>query len=185
LAYLIIGIVLLVVLAPIFAILPSKRQKQQMQMRKLAMAKGIRVDLVKIEDPHPDREKYITSTGKPLDPVMDAIAWRIPRPRPRNWRLLPVLDWSVIKAADAPGFSQGWVWEVPCEHLTDEFSAFLTAHLPKLPDDVVRVEELKYTISLYWHERCDEQTVQQIVDFLVSCRDLPSHADGDDFDRSE
>ncbi|HCC44491.1 MAG TPA: hypothetical protein DEQ32_08855, partial [Gammaproteobacteria bacterium] len=58
--YLIIGIVLLIVLVPIFSVLPSARQKQQMMMRQTARAAGVSVDLTIIDDPNPDQDKYLS-----------------------------------------------------------------------------------------------------------------------------
>ena len=57
--YLIIGFALLLIIAPIFAILPSARQKEQMNMRRKAMAEGVSVELTSIQDPVPNQDKYI------------------------------------------------------------------------------------------------------------------------------
>ena len=64
--YIIIGLVLLLIAAPIIAVLPSKRQKEQMKLRQQAMAQGISVELTSIDDPIPEQKKYITGTGKQL-----------------------------------------------------------------------------------------------------------------------
>jgi len=186
-----IAFVLLLIIAPIIAILPSKRQKEQMAMRRMAMSAGLSVELTRIEDPDPDPEKYLSNTGKPLERVMQAVAYRCPRPRPSNWRRVPQVNWCIVRreAANAPGLPPDWAWEEPYDdRMSNELKEFFLQNLAGLPNDVVRVDEEKYVLSAYWNEHGDEQAVASIIEFLRGCSQVTPHvppvdADGD-FDRS-
>jgi len=160
-------------------------------MRRMAMSAGLSVELTRIEDPDPDPEKYLSNTGKPLERVMQAVAYRFPRPRPPNWRRVPQVNWCVVRreAANAPGLPPDWAWEEPYDdRMSNELKEFFLRNLAGLPNDVVRVDEEKYVLSAYWNEHGDEQAVASIVEFLKGCSRVtpyvpPVDADGD-FDRS-
>jgi len=190
-SYILIAFLMLVIIAPIIAILPSAKQKAQMAKRQQAMAGGIQVELTKIDDPDPDPEKYLSNTGKPLERRMSVAAYRIPRKRPVDWRQAPSTDWaanrvrqgSEVIGAAVPAV--GWLWDgSPDASLANDLSEFIAANLVGLPNDVARVEEKKYVISVFWQET-DE--VSQIIDFLESCAavriEMPEDPtiDSDDF----
>ncbi|HIG42387.1 MAG: hypothetical protein ABGY96_10720 [bacterium] len=168
-AYIIIGFVLLLIIAPIIAILPSARQKALMAKRREAMAENIRIDLTQIEDPDPNPEDYISNTGKPLDRKCPVAAYRIPRPRSGNWRQLPSIDWSVnrVNAESDEDPVKGWRWDGRLDKkISNDLNEFIVLNLAALPDDVMRVEEKKFLISVYWKEAGE---VQETIDFLTGC----------------
>ena len=178
--YVLIGFILLMIIAPIIAILPNARQKAQMQKRRDAIADGINVKLAHIVDPDPDPKKYLSGTGKPLERRLSIVAYQIPRQRSLNWRQAPSTDWAVERlygsenaqarpdvGEDQEGPVPGWQWQgKPDVNLANDLNEFISSNLGKLPDDVVRVEEKKYVISIYWDET-DE--IHQIIDFLKGC----------------
>jgi hypothetical protein len=175
-AYVIIIVVLLVIIGPILALLPSKRQKQQIQMRKAAMNAGISVALTRIDDPDPDPEAYLSNTGKPLERVMAVVAYRCFRPRPDQWRQRPEIAWALdrTRGACVEGLAPGWQWhDTRISDLPPILSGYLVDALDSLPDDVVRVEEQKFIISVYWRERADPQGLAKLIDFLRVCAALP------------
>ena len=170
--YIIIGLVLLLIAAPIIAVLPSKREKEQMKLRQQAMAQGISVELTSIDDPIPKQKKYVTGTGKQLKAVLQVAAYRIVRQQDRDWRREPEANWSLERRAVAqdielPGT---WCWlDDKPDNLTPEFIRYLTDKMSHLPEDVVRIEEVNRVISVYWHERSEEAGLQSIVEFLTGC----------------
>ena len=173
--YLIVIIAVLMVVGPVIAILPSKRQKEQMAMRRIAMARGLSVQLVNIEDPDPAPGEYLTNTGKPLEPVMKAMAYRIARRRPSDWRLVPQVDWCVIRKHDAtPGpLPAGWAFAPePGPEMSNDFKGFLASHLDNLPADVIKVEENNYQLSVYWNERGGMDAVNSVLAFVDACREF-------------
>jgi hypothetical protein len=175
-AYVIIIIILLVIIGPILSLLPSKRQKQQIAMRKAAMDAGVSVALTRIDDPDPDPEQYLSNTGKPLERVMPVVAYRRFRPRPDSWRQRPEIAWALIRqqSADVEGLPPGWQWQdTRLADLPPVLSQYLMGGIGGLPDDVIRVEEQKFIISIYWRERADSQGLTKLLDFLRDCAALP------------
>ena len=98
--YVLIGVILIVVIVPIISVLPSARQKEQMQMRMIARAAGVSVELTSIDDPNPKQGKYIAYTGKPIPPVLKVVAYRLQRKRARDWRHLPKVSWCMFRGLD-------------------------------------------------------------------------------------
>lgn len=187
--YVLIGVVLLVIIVPIIGVLPSARQKEQMALRRKAMAEGLSVELTRIEDPDPDPEKYRSVTGKALEPAMSVTAYRILRPTPRNWRQAPRVDWAVVRRAGAPGgeLPPGWTWENELsKDMSNELKSFIANGLQKMPNDVVRVDEVRRVISVYWNERDGEDALNEVIHFLKECAGIvPANDPEDTDDRSE
>jgi hypothetical protein len=162
--YLLIAIVLLVIVAPIVHVLPSKEQKVKMAKRREAMGVGVGVELVKIEDPDPDPKKYQTSTAKPLPRQLSVAAYRLHRgvdaslENPRVYKLMR------YDARGRKQFTGQWYWPKDKSVAGD---AAITSHLSecldRLPSDVVQVEEKNNFVSVYWHESGD---VTEVIDFL-------------------
>jgi hypothetical protein len=175
-AYVIIIIILLIIIGPILSLLPSKRQKQQIAMRKAAMDAGVSVALTRIDDPDPDPEQYLSNTGKPLERVMAVVAYRRFRPRPDRWRQRPEIAWALNRqhGADVEGLPPGWQWQdTRLADLPPALNKYLMGGIGGLPDDVIRVEEQKFIISIYWRERADPQGLTKLLDFLGDCAALP------------
>jgi hypothetical protein len=55
--YVLVGVILIVIIVPIISVLPSARQKERMQMRMIARAAGVSVELTSIDDPNPKQGK--------------------------------------------------------------------------------------------------------------------------------
>lgn len=184
--WLIIVLVLLLILGPAYALLPSPKQKRQMAMRREAMAEGIGVELTRIEDPDPDPDKHVSSTGKPLERVISVAAYRLNRRKADGWHRIQSVDWSLVKAgvkgeAKGDGYDlhlpAGWQWH---GNVADEMSVglkgFLCNRLGGLPADVIRVDEIKATLSVYWIESDDEDALGKVIDFLKECVLVDSRA---------
>ena len=169
--YVVIGLVLLIIIAPIFAILPSARQKEQMKIRKSAMGRGVSVEMSRIQDPIPKQDKYFSNTGQPLDPILLVMAYKMPRPRPKEWRLNPKIDWILCRTDEKSlEFPQTWAWEdLRPSLLSDSFVSFLKNELANLPDDVVKIQELNRVVTVFWHERSGETGLEMVIDFLHRC----------------
>ena len=167
--YLIIGIILLIVAVPIFSVLPSARQKQQMLMRQTARTAGVAVDLTIIDDPNPDQDRYLSHTGRKIPAKLEVVAYRMQRQRGHDWQRLPDLSWGLERRLDV-----GWVWVTDGELLSKELRNFLDRAIDGLPADVERIEESGHKISVYWHERA-EGDEDYVLKFLRQCAHLPLH----------
>ena len=163
-SYLIIILILFFVVAPIVAILPSKRQKQQMAFRQSARAAGVSVALVKIEDPDSDRDKYLSATGRPLPRDLACVAYRRPRKKVISQIPIPVPGWSVSRDKSLDN-QLTWI-ETDTGNIDPIFLQFIESHLSDLPADVIRLDETAGLVSVYWHERSDEQGLAKLLGFL-------------------
>jgi hypothetical protein len=163
-SYLIIILILFFVVAPIVAILPSKRQKQQMAFRQSARAAGVSVALVKIEDPDSDRDKYLSATGRPLPRDLACVAYRRPRKKVISQIPIPVPGWSVSRDKSLDN-QLTWI-ETDTGDIDPIFLQFIESHLSDLPADVIRLDETAGLVSVYWHERSDEQGLAKLLGFL-------------------
>ena len=165
--YVLIGAILVAIIVPIISVLPSARQKERMQMRMIARAAGVSVELTSIDDPNPKQKKYIGYTGKRIPAVLKVVAYRLQRKRERDWRHLPKVSWCMFKDPD-----NNWRWKSELnEVMNKQLAGWLEDVAPNLPVDVVQIEEDSYNVSVYWHERFkgDEQVV---LDFLKHSTDL-------------
>jgi hypothetical protein len=178
-AYIIIGFVLLLIIGPIIAVLPSKRQKAQMAMRKVAMSAGISVELTSISDPNPKQDKYLSNTGKALAPTLKVIAYRLQRKREGHWRRLPPVSWCLQKKREAQGELAPWVWTQQSDEMSGDLAAWLEGELPGLPGDVEQIEEAGYNIAVYWHEKKAGDELP-VIAFLKACAELPLRKTTDD-----
>ncbi len=166
-AYILIGVILIVIIVPIISVLPSARQKERMQMRMIARAAGVSVELTSIDDPNPKQDKYIAYTGKRIPAVLKVVAYRLQRKREGDWRHLPKVSWSMFKDLD-----NQWHWNSELsEAMNKQLSGWIEGIAPDLPADVVKIEEDSYNICVYWHERIkgDEHAV---LDFLKHSAEL-------------
>lgn len=169
-SWVIITVLLIVIIVPIFSVLPNARQRAQMKMRNAARGVGVMVELTTITDPNPKQDKYISHIGKRLEPNLKVAAYRVQRKRDRDWRQLPKVNWCLKKSLDGV-----WQWDEPInEHLSVKLRDWLVNAVEELPDDVEQVEEIGYNITIYWHERApgDEQ---HVFEFLGHCTSLPLH----------
>lgn len=167
--YLIIIIALLMIAAPIIAVLPNAQDKARMVKRRQAMGLGVAVTIASIEDPDPDLKKHRSSTGKPLARKLSCAAYRLSRPKLLGQGAKQESNWAVVRfaARNRAPLVGNWYWEgaAPGVELA-AVSEFLVENLAQLPADVVKVEEKNQFISLYWHE---DGEVQEVIDFLERC----------------
>jgi len=174
--YLLIGLALCMIIGPAFMLLPSKRQREQMTLRRRASTEGLQVELSRIDDPDPEPGKYISLTGKPLDPILKCIAYRMPRKRIRDWRKQPVVNWKIAKKPGARNDSlpADWEWlETTSEKLPEQLKSAIREGLQQLPADVVVVEEKNYQVSIFWHERGGEAGLAAMIHFLKTVVSTP------------
>ena len=169
LEYLLIVVVILLIVASLFSILPSARQRQQLKMRQAARLAGVSVDLMTIDDPNPNQDKYISHIGHAIPARLKVVAYRIKRIRRPEWHLLPDIQWRMERQLDGD-----WLWVSKKPHLSRELKNFLDDAKRSLPGDVLKVEESSSNIILYWHERT-AGSEDNILNFLKKCAELPPY----------
>ena len=183
--YLFIFFILLLILIPFFRMLPSKRQKEQMAMRRTAMAAGISVKLTSIDDPEspaqqspPHRvQPSQPPRGRSLRPKLKVVAWQYQcrEPQDRTQRLLPKGAWCLQRVSSLSEHQQDmtltdeWIWlQSPDAASLQPLSTWLKTTLKSLPKDVQQIEVKHAVVAVYWHEQ-RAGTEQEVIDFLKGC----------------
>lgn len=167
--YFFIGLAILLIIGPIFALLPSKRQKAQLALRNVARKRGLAVELTQIDDPDPQPGDYISATGKRLPQVKKCIAYRVQRKPQETWQNLPNINWAIARKSEtSDDLAEGWCWiDTDSDTLSPQFVQTLKNLLRLLPADTFKVDEVGSVASIYWTEQGDEQDVAAIHEFLA------------------
>lgn len=159
---LLVVLIFSLVISPIFWLLPSRRQRYQMHLRKMALHGGIRVRLEKFE-----------LNGEQIP----AIVYRCERGddgknTARRFRLahIPRLEKERLDARGEE-FIPNWVWlQSPIPDASDEQLAALKTVLEQLPEDTLIFEAGTSTVSLWWRENGTPEQVEAMPEMMV---DLP------------
>lgn len=168
-AWIIIGVILIVIVVPLFSILPSRRQKEQMVMRNAARRVGVSVELREIDDPNPNQDKYLSHIGKKIPARVKLAGYRIQRHRAGGWRRLPKVEWCVQRSLDG-----SWRWQADPADMNAELKSYVNSSLDEMPEDVLQIEEVSWNIVVYWHERTPG-TEDYVLNFLHKCVEIPVH----------
>lgn len=134
-------LLLVCLLSPLSWLVPSRRQRGQMDVRLQARRMGVAMQLSRQEWPH-----WLLREA-PLSCPQYHCARR--RGQPDTW-----CYWQI-----EPG---QWVnkWREPCAE-----EALLT-QLQVLPADAFKVEATEQMVSVYWGERGGQDALEKIADFL-------------------
>lgn len=130
-------------------ILPSAHQREQMQLRREAMMKGLQVKLTKIKD--------LAYPGEELH----CVAYRLPRqgkPVAKNQ------SWMLYRHGDDREELRipGWVYDNQSGFYRFDDDQAVSKLLAQLPADVMAVEGSAGTTSVYWNERGDSNDLAVI-----------------------
>ena len=147
--YLVILFVLALALAPIFALMPSKRQKLQMELRDKARVCGLQVQICDLPQTRRDRVRE--------EDVVKGVAYRLLwQLKDFNQQELKQRRFSYIRLRDVPHEEHDG--EVVPEVLWNLLGELLQA----LPESIQAVECAEFGLSVYWLEKGDVQTVADI-----------------------
>ncbi len=149
-SYLIIAVVVLMVLSPIFWIMPSPKQKRQMQLRQKAMSIGF---IVKIAD-LPQQHRAIVRKEKAEQGVTYRLPWEIKRKHPEG------LKYLLMRNPDGATTSTS----------SPDLQALMQKCLDQLPDTVVALEYSSPGLALYWRERGDSEVVEELYQRMIQLR---------------
>ena len=162
--YLLIGLVLLMLIAPIVLILPGKSQKQIMAVRRAAMARGISVELTTIDDPNPDQDKYRTSTGQALPPKLQIAAYKgYSRMNPSVGSLEA---FKVQRTPGRDGSSPDAFHSITEAPLSEACRGFLQQFASALPMTVHQIIWDGRQLNVYWVEQPDLRMGEKIFTFI-------------------
>ncbi len=153
-ATIIIVLAIILVLGSMMWVLPSPREKRQMQLRRKAMSLGVSVQLAKIDDPdYPGEQRrcsaYRLANRADRKPSIKGLVFRRdPAVSDGNWQLR--------KSTLAPRSGE---------------ADNLTVLLDRLPADCFAVEVVSPAVSVYWHEQGEESDVDTIFSVLQAIQE--------------
>lgn len=143
----------LVLIGSVTWLLPSPRERYQMELRRAAMAAGLQVRLRKLEVPG-DREPR------------DCAVYTLRRDHARVESFEPRLHaWQLVRGETAflDPVVPGWSYLVRPE----ETAAVPVDVLEGLPDTVTALVSSRDGLSVYWNERGDAGSVRAFADLLA------------------
>ena len=140
-------------------ILPSPRQRAQMQLRREAMMKGLQVKLTKVKD--------LEFPGEEIH----CIAYRLQRqlkqvPKNKTWML-----YRHNESNDELRIP-GWLYDRHSGFYRFEHVQPVSELLAQLPEDVIAVEGSTGTLSIYWNEKGDSDDLATILRVLTEFQAL-------------
>lgn len=132
---------LVLALSPLVWLVPSRRQRGQMDVRLQARRLGLAMQLA--------REEWPYWLGK--TPPNPCPQYHRPRPRGRQD------SWCYWQREPGQWLNK---WQEPCTDVA------LAAQLATLPADVYKAEATPQMIALFWGERAQPEALPAIADFL-------------------
>lgn len=160
--WLIVVLIFAAVLSPVAWIMPSRRQRYQMHLRKLALNAGLKVRIESFEL---------------LGTKVSAIAYRWMRDAEdkgavHRFRLgnKERLDKEEIEVR-GDEFIPGWLWVDPATPaLSEAQEERIKALLAELPKDTLILESGTAALSLWWRENGTPEQVEALVDQLTALK---------------
>ena len=153
-SYLIIAVVVLLVLSPIFWIMPSPKQKRQMQLRQRAMTIGF---IVKIAD-LPQGYRAKVRQEKVEQGVTYRLAWGIKRKHPEG------VEYLLMRNPDEE------ISDFDDSSFDRQIQLLMRNTLQQLPDAVVALEYASPGLALYWREQGSVELVDELYRQLGELR---------------
>lgn len=161
--YLLIGLVLVLIIAPIVSILPSRSQKQIMQIRQTMMGRGVSIELTEIDDPEPNQAKYQTSTGRQLAAKLKVTMYkktttnREASQRVAAWRV--TCDFK--SDPKMPQFQP-----VSSSAIPAKAESLLQSRAVDLPESTAQIAWDGKTLAVFWVEQASSELAEKVFTFL-------------------
>ncbi|OPX56954.1 hypothetical protein SAMN02745127_00854 [Oceanospirillum multiglobuliferum] len=155
--WLIILVIVAAVISPIFWLMPSPRQRYQMELRKQAMHAGLKVRIEKLKL---NGQEY------------SAVAYRWMREDKKNVYRFKVARTARLEKEEigiyGDPFIEGWHWlEEPMPIADAATLAKLEEMLKALPADTMILEGGTATLTLWWHENGSPEDVQKLAELFA------------------
>lgn len=156
----IIVLIMMSLLGSMMWVMPSPRQRFLAKLRQQASRQGFQVQIVRVTPPR--------AAGQVKPEVLNATAYRLPRYNLEKKHREHFTEWQIFRqtAVANEGLPEGWCWGTGERSLNDQQLALLNQLIDKLPAGVSSIESTPVHISLYWDEKGDEDTLQQLKDLL-------------------
>lgn len=149
-----IAIVVMLMLSPVFWIMPSPAQKRQMQLRQKAMSLGF---IVKITD-LPQQYRAKVRKEKVEQGVVYRLPWGVKRKHPGG------IEYLLIRDSD-----ETLLW-VDSSSFGRQMYSLMQNTLQQLPNSVVALEYAAPGLAVYWREHGHAELVNDLYQQLTKLR---------------
>ena len=153
---------LVAAVGPIFWLLPSKRDRVQGQLRSAARHAGLVVEIAHLPKVDAGAEERVSAGGKPRDPTIDCVAYRLALPRP----MPDAPAWLLLRSDRENRYLTGWTTLSPPSRLPAVQAAYwrdVGAVLNGLPGGCTAVAADTRYVSWYGRERLDGDSPERVV----------------------
>ncbi|MDO6563473.1 hypothetical protein Q4488_08775 [Amphritea sp. 1_MG-2023] len=152
----IIIFVMMSLLGSMMWVMPSPRQRLLAKLRQQASRDGFQVQIVRLTPPR--------AAGQVEPETFTATAYRLPRFNLEKEQRHQFIPWQIFRqvAVANQGLPEGWCWGLGERRLNEQQLATLNTLLAGLPEGVSSIESTPIHISLYWDERGDENTLDEL-----------------------
>tara|TARA_B110000503_G_scaffold66758_1_gene104739 strand:- start:3680 stop:4189 length:510 start_codon:yes stop_codon:yes gene_type:complete len=145
-------------------VLPTPLQRAQAKIRQLAMAKGLKIKVGKLQGP---REQGEVAPDSHL-----ATSYGLPRAKDQNRaggiNAVKKITWEIFKAGglNTKGLPEGWCWNRGEGALTAEQLSHLAQLIQQLPKDVYALGVTPMGAQAYWHEKATPEQLDDLEQVL-------------------
>lgn len=170
LVWIVIALVLIVVVGPIFWLLPSKRDRRVAQLRTAARGAGLVVEVVALPKVDAAVHERVSAGGAPRSPNIDCAAYRLLLAKP----LHGAPCWRLLKSERERGALPGWVARQPrnLPMPVDDYWRQVGSVVDALPGGCVGVEANEQAIAWFGKERLGESSPQALVEEIRAGLDV-------------
>ncbi|WP_027859129.1 hypothetical protein [Marinobacterium jannaschii] len=153
--WLIIAAVTMSLVGSMMWVMPSKRQRQQADLRTRARSLGFQVQLSRITAPRAEGEseaEHYNTAGYRLLRIGE------------NGKKVQTEPWHIfrVRSVRNEGLPEGWSWSVGERLLSEGQLDILRDMLSQLPQGISSVESTPLYVTLYWDERGEESDLEQL-----------------------
>lgn len=156
----IIVVIMMSLLGSMMWVMPSPRQRFLATLRLQASRMGFHVQIVRMTPPR--------AAGQVEPETLNSTAYRLPRFNIEKKQRENFSEWQVFRlsAIANEGLPEGWSWGAGERALSEVQLEALNNFIAELPDGVVSIESTPVHFSLFWDEKGDENTLQQLHDLM-------------------
>lgn len=164
--WLIIALVLLSIVGSVMWMMPSPRERMQAKMRQKAMSTGLKVQMVQLKHPREIGQAEAETKG--------VIVYRLFRQNLSKTEKNNFNGWQIFKlnTLATDGLPEGWSWSKGEGEHQDK-TPLIAEVINELPGEQVSIQSTGDSVSYFWYESGNDETVEQIksaLDKLVEAK---------------
>ena len=166
--WVVIVLIILAIIGSMMWMMPSPRQQMQAILRQHAMRQGFQVQITRLLLPR--------ALGEAFGEERNAVAYRLPRlsgKRDKRDGGKEPTPWQIFKLESHANddLPSGWSWAKGEGLLPAQTLSLINALVEQLPEWVYGIESTPVSVSVYWEENGNQETVDLIKQQLQQLLD--------------